>query len=188
MRSLLSANWPGMLASVVHNINATPLKSIGYLTPGSISSPLQDPEVAKAMKFKADPDVATMKRNQELYEQDRSKIQLGSYVFLNFAPSAFQKGYDTKFGQLFQICKIEASKSPVLYAVQSLKKKRQRGWYYSAQLTPTHSPEPNSFFKVQSILRTRKRKGKTQYLCRFQHYPPEYDDWINAEDVIQGKD
>ncbi len=49
-----------------------------------------------------------------------------------------------------------------------------------------------SQYKIEKIVRTRQRKTragyKTQYLVRWLGWGPEWDEWINTEDMNQAQE
>jgi len=98
---ILSHDWPFYLEKVVEDYNNTPLKKIGYLKPNQVTSIFDSEKVRNALKsnnilVKDEPDYKTQRKNQEIYEnsKDKSLIQKGDYVYINFSSAKFDKGFD----------------------------------------------------------------------------------------------
>lgn len=59
--------------------------------------------------------------------------------------------------------------------------------YYPSQLIK--APNPNidkDLFAVERVLKKKKIKGEMWYLCRFLYYPPKFDQYIKASDMVYG--
>ncbi len=79
---------------------------------------------------------------------------------------------------------VDAGKSPPLYKLANLNNKNVAGYFYREQLSKTTAPEPETYFRIESILKTKKRKGKTLYLVKFLHYPNEFNEWLPKENIL----
>jgi hypothetical protein len=61
------------------------------------------------------------------------------------------------------------------------------GSYYSSQLTK--APNPNNkkhFFEVEKILKKKTINKKLFYYVKFLYYPPKFNEYVPAENVISG--
>lgn len=101
LRSELSQNWPKYLQLAVTNLNNKPTKKIGFLTPASITSLLQSPEVRTAQEknnvipFK-EPSYSEQKSNERNFHITKKGLTVGSYVYLTFNPKFMDKSFDTQ--------------------------------------------------------------------------------------------
>jgi hypothetical protein len=61
--------------------------------------------------------------------------------------------------------------------------------YYKQQLVKTDIPSAGRTFFVNKVLKSRTDKihGK-QYFCSFQGYPPKFNSWVAAADMVSEKD
>ena len=124
MRTLRTLQWPKYLKTICQSINNKPCRYIGYLKPGDIHSSAQDPEIAAA-KLKHGIDAMQThweewQKNQTAYEQSRSPLQVGTFVFASFGKSSFYKSFDYQKGQIYQISRVDARIKPVLYHLKDL--------------------------------------------------------------------
>lgn len=61
--------------------------------------------------------------------------------------------------------------------------------YYSEQLIK--APNPNlekDIFAVEKVIKKKKVKGETWYLCKFLYYPSKFDQYIKESDMVFGSD
>jgi hypothetical protein len=61
------------------------------------------------------------------------------------------------------------------------KSEKIKGGFYEFELTKTTS----DVFRIEKILKTRKLNGITQHFVRWKGFNPNYDSWINADDVTK---
>ena len=98
MRSLLTTNWPLYLQSVVNNLNSLPSKYLNGLSPGSIHSAMQDPEVDAARReakgFQESSHWPEWIKQQKLYEGNPKFLQKNQYCYANFSTTSLSKSFD----------------------------------------------------------------------------------------------
>ena len=57
------------------------------------------------------------------------------------------------------------------------------GTFYQDELQKIIVPE-NAVFKIEKIIRSRKRKGKPkEYLIKWTHYSDKYNSWVSEEEL-----
>lgn len=56
------------------------------------------------------------------------------------------------------------------------------GSFYESEMQRVDKEE-NSLWIVEKILKKRKRKGKTEYLCKFQGWSSQYKEFISEENI-----
>ena len=108
LRGTLSHDWPKYINKVVKDMNNTPLERLGWLTPNSITSILDSVRVTEAKEkrnipIKKEPNVQNQIKNQVNYEQDKTKIQVDSYCYLDFDEKLFDKSFDVSVSLLFKL-------------------------------------------------------------------------------------
>ena len=54
-----------------------------------------------------------------------------------------------------------------------------KGNFYESELQRVEKDE-NSLWIVEKIIKKRRRRGKTEYLCKFQGWPSKYNQYIPA--------
>ncbi len=183
MRSLLTRDWPKYLPIVVRSLNNTPHQALGGLRPSLIKSRKDTPLIDNTIGFHPDVPFENQIENQKKYELNPTKLQVGSYVYIHFLPSALSKSFDSPNYQLFIVSRVDAGKSPPLYQVKDLKGKIQKGFFYRDQLVEGKKPEAGQFFRIEKILKKKKRKKKTIYLVKYLHYPDKFNSWVDEDDI-----
>lgn len=98
MRTLLTTSWPQYLQSVVANINSLPSKYLNGLSPGSITSSMQDPDVDAARRsvkgFEESSHWPEWIKEQKKYEANPKYLQKNQFCYANFATTSLFKSYD----------------------------------------------------------------------------------------------
>ena len=183
----MTQNWPKFLGSVVKAINNSPNSAIGGIRPASISSPTDDPLIDHAIGYQPDVPVGIQKANQKQYERNKSELQVGNYVFLDFVPKVMTKSFHTKRNQIFRISRVDAGKTPVLYKLEDLMGAEITGYYYKEQLAKTTRPKKGEFFKVEKILAHETRRGKEYVYVKYLHYGPKFNRWILKTNLLVGE-
>jgi len=80
-----------------------------------------------------------------------------------------------------------AEVNPVLYELVDLQKAPVRGKFYRQQLTKSPPPSESDYFFVEKILKSRKVKGKKQFLVKYLYYPNKFNQWLPAEDLVKNQ-
>jgi hypothetical protein len=182
-RTKLTKDWCHYLDSVVRAINNSPSSAIQGLRPSQFQSPEDD---VLLENVSTDTYYKQQEENQKKYEANSRNMQVGQYVYADFNTpgGAFQKGFDSKRNQLFKISRVDAGKSPVLYKIVDLMGDEEPGYWYAKQLVKAPAPKNGQFYKVEKVLKKRRTRGKTYFLCKFQHYPAKFNQWIEEKDLI----
>lgn len=77
-------------------------------------------------------------------------------------------------GQIFKISKVDALVNPPMDQLSDLLDTVLPGRYYQEQLKISPNPNQKDYWTVEKILKTRKRKGKTEHLVKFLYYPGRF--------------
>ncbi|CAJ0566500.1 unnamed protein product, partial [Mesorhabditis spiculigera] len=111
-----------------------------------------------------------------------SRFEVGDSVVLSNKRQVFQKGFRGLWGtELFVIKQIDM-RSPVTYRVTDLNGELIEGRFYEQELQRAENPD--GVYKVERILKERRRKGKIEYFVKWLDYGDEFNSWVSAEDVI----
>ena len=183
LRKLLTQNWPKYLPIVVRSINNTPNQAIGGLRPNMIKSREDTPLVDSTIGFHPDTPFDVQLENQKKYELNPTKLQKGSYVYVNFPRRPFSKGFYSPNYQLFIVSRVDAGKSPPLYQLKDLKGAIKPGFFYRAQLIEGAEPKPG-FFRIEKILAEKKTRHKTLVLVKYLNYPDKFNRWLDKKTVV----
>lgn len=106
MDTLQTKNWPKLLPDIVRAINSTENKAVGGLKPIEIETPFDNVKLQKKIENRKyqQPHWYDQMKNQQKYEKNQDKIQVGDWVLAN-APmeksKKLHKGYKRKVRQVY---------------------------------------------------------------------------------------
>ena len=102
-------------------------------------------------------------------------FQIGDTVRISKQKLRFEKGYEQNWSkEIFTIHKI-IHRSPVVYKIKDLAGEVIQGTFYAQELQKVSD---SGYYPVEKILRTRKKKGKTEYFVKFEGYPEKFNAWV----------
>lgn len=108
------------------------------------------------------------------------KFKIGEAVRISKSDQAFRKGYEGGWSrEVFKI-KIRFPTDPTTYQLSDYSGEDIKGKFYEAELQRVK--RDLNLFEVEKVLRTRTRKGKTEYLVRWMGYGPKHDTWV--EEIV----
>ena len=76
---------------------------------------------------------------------------------------------------MYKVWKVDARVDPALIYLETLKGQKIERRFYQVELQKTVPPSDKRLYLVESILDTRQRNGKKEFLVRWQHYGSDYD-------------
>ena len=123
------------------------------------------------------------KRKKQVY-----KFKIGDTVRITYRRSTFSRSYHPKWtGETFTIIKHYLREGIPVYKIADKAGEVVTGSFYTEELQKVTLQE-NEFYKIEKILKRRKRKGKTEYLVRWMHLPSKFDEWLDASQVVPIKE
>lgn len=109
--------------------------------------------------------------------QSKTKFAVGDTVRISETRRTFKKGYLPSWTrELFKVVNI-LSTNPKTYSIVDYSGEPIKGKFYAEELQRVE--QQDDIFKVEKILKTRKRLGKTEYFVRWLGYPPKFDSWVD---------
>ena len=92
----------------------------------------------------------------------------------------FEKGYEQGWSkETFTVRHIYPTK-PKTYEIEDYAGEIIKGKFYEPELQKVNAEK--GVFEIEKILRTRKRKGRKEYLARWVGYSSKFDSWV--QDII----
>ncbi len=79
-------------------------------------------------------------------------------------------------GEIFKITKRYLRGGLPVYQIRDFHDNDFKGTFYQHELQRITTKD-DQLWKVDKVLQTRKRKGKTEHLIRWLHWPKDFDTW-----------
>ena len=113
------------------------------------------------------------------------KYKVGDIVKLSYFKGAFTKEYDEKWtNENFIITSRSTREGLPQYTIKSWDNTPIKGRFYSQELQRIELPDgDNAVYKIESILKKRKWKGKTQHFVKWLGWPKSYNSWVDAKEL-----
>lgn len=113
----------------------------------------------------------------------KPKYKVGDKVRFSNTRGIYSRGFDEEFN--IEVCRIKSvlTNMPiVMYELYEYDGKTEiKGKWYESELTPWKG----STFKVEEVLKTRKRKGVQEYLVKWLGYPNSYNSYITKDKITK---
>ena len=109
----------------------------------------------------------------------RKRFNVGDRVRISRQKKLFEKGATPNWSEeIFEICEAIPTR-PVTYKIKDLAGEVLQGAFYTEQLQQTDQ----EIYRVDKVLRRRKRHGISEVYVRWSGYPDKFNQWIPAADV-----
>jgi hypothetical protein len=106
----------------------------------------------------------------------RWKFDVGEQVRLCQARRAFKKGYLPNWTEEVFVISSRYATDPPTYAIKDYDGEKIAGKFYAEELQKVVKDDT---FKVEEIIKTRKRGGKTEYFVKWLGYPVKFNSWVD---------
>lgn len=104
--------------------------------------------------------------------------RVGDEVRITYLKNIFSREYDQNWtGEVFTIRRRYRLGGIPVYQLQDIELNPIRGVFYTEELQKIRV-DPDHLWKIDKVLKTRKRKGKTEYLVSWLHWPPRFSSWV----------
>lgn len=144
--------------------------------------------------IKTTPNKVTKKKSQTLwwevyepkstYKKKPFTFRIGDSVRVSFLPETFDREYSQSFsGEIFEIVRRYRRSGIPVYGLKDYNGEPVTGTFYAQELQKVTS-NPDKTWKVEKVLKTRKRKGKTEYFVKWHLWPSKFNSWVqDLEDL-----
>ncbi len=111
------------------------------------------------------------------------KFNLGDTVRISMAARTFSKGYLPNWTtELFTISD-RIPRNPPVYKLTDYDGEELKGTFYEQELQKVDKKD--DLYEVEKVLRTRKRRGVTEYFVKWFGYPEKFNSWMRGLVGIQ---
>lgn len=117
-------------------------------------------------------------------KKKKIKFQVGDKVRIKKLSGKFSRGYEEQSNEeIFRIHKIKTNMPIPMYVLSDYDGTEViRGSFYSNELVKMNEKED---FKIERVLRRRKRNGVNELFVKWKGWPDKYNQWISEDDVTQ---
>jgi hypothetical protein len=110
------------------------------------------------------------------------KFRIGDQVRISKSKRLFDKGYLQSWNEeIFTIAK-RIPRNPPVYKLKEYDGDEVEGTFYENELQRVVREE-NDLFRVEKVLKTRKRGKTTEHFLKWLGYPDKYNSWIPSGDL-----
>ena len=117
-------------------------------------------------------------------KQKNRPLQTGDVVRLSMVTRPFRKGYLPRWTEEVFVVDRVIPRRPVVYAVKDLEGEEVAGTFYREELQKIAKKETDAIYKIEKIIRSRKRRdGTKEYFVKWYGYPSKFNSWVT--DVVK---
>jgi hypothetical protein len=157
-----------VLQDMLHSYNNTYHRTIGR-SPSSVKS--EDvPEIRTKMYGLAS-------------ETGKPKLKIGDKVRISKTRRTFDKGYLPNWTEEIFTISETRSTSPPTYLLKDYDGEQIEGTFYDTEVQKV--VKQDEVFKIEKILKTRRRRGAKEYLVKWKGYPEKFNSWVKEADVAK---
>ena len=144
-------------------------------------TPLEADRIANELRVRA----IHLRRYAKI-KKKKPKYAVGDTVRIKTDPhgvSSGRRAYAEQFkGEFFTIERVNSTFPRPMYYLRSLNTHDQiKGGFYGNELSKIRG----NVYRVEKILRTRRRRGKTEHLVRWKYFNDTHDSWEPAENIVR---
>ena len=124
-----------------------------------------------------------MSRYYDSVKKENPKYHTGQLVRIALQKTVFHRGYKEQSNyEVFNICEVKTTMPKPLYYLETYdKKEKLLGGFYAHEITPVNS----DIFRVEKVIKTRKKRGKTEHFVKWKGYDSSHNSWISSSDVVK---
>ncbi|XP_074648650.1 uncharacterized protein LOC141904064 [Tubulanus polymorphus] len=109
------------------------------------------------------------------------KFRVGDTVRISELKGQFQKGYLPGWSTELFIVTKRIMREPPVYKIKDLQDVTIDGVFYGYELIKFNKKDET--YKIESIIKTRGKGVRKQYLVKWYNYPDKFNSWVNARDI-----
>lgn len=112
------------------------------------------------------------------------RYNVGDHVRLSYLRRAFQREYDQKWtGEIFKVSRRYRRGGLSIYKLVDFNGDDIKGTFYQDELQKV-TIKDGQLWKIDKILKQRKKRNSTEYLVKWLYWPPSFNSWVDAKDIV----
>jgi Integrase core domain len=165
-----------VLDEIVNSYNNRGHRSLNFMTPLQADNPRNSPEVRRIFRERWD---KIRKKAPKYKVGDVVRIKISDPQKVHTSSRAYAEQFK---GEYFHVIRINRRLPIPMYYLKSWDTDEIiDGAFYENELSLIRG----DVFKIEKILKRRRRGRNTQLLVRWKYFGPCWDKWINEQDVIE---
>lgn len=166
--------YTDVLQALVYNYNHRPHSTLNGLAPSSINKKNE----SKLWKYMYIDKLKLSKRKKKGY-----KLKVGDQVRISHNKYTFQRDYHQKWTQeVFTIVYRFRKQGLNLYKLKDFLEEDIDGYFYDQELQKV-SKDNQSIYKIEQVLKRRKRRGQSELFIKWLGWPKKFNSWISEKDI-----
>ncbi len=109
-------------------------------------------------------------------------FKTGDLVRISKARRTFKKGYLPGWSE--EVFTVVSHRPDNVYHLEDLMHEKLLGSFYPEEMQAI-SKTDDALWRVDKIIKKRKRSGKIEYFVSWKGYPEKFNDWVKAKDLKQ---
>jgi len=182
-----SYRYIDVLPDLVSNYNNRPHRSLNGFTPSSVDKNNED-EVRYLMYTlrKVKPKLQK-KSSHKSRKKSPYKFKVGDKVRISHLKHPFQRDYQQKWTEeLFVIERRYLRGNIPVYKLKDYADETISGTFYEREMQMVTKDTTEKMWRIEKVIRKRKRGGKTEVLVKWMGWPSKFNSWVSEtqlEDV-----
>ena len=120
-----------------------------------------------------------LKKNKNAF-----KFNIGDRVKISVLKKPFDREYDQRYTtETFTITDKRMQGNIPSYSIKDELNEPIVGWFYPQELLKVIVPSDKSY-RIEKVLKRRKRNGKTELFVKFRGYPKKFNSWVSDVENI----
>jgi hypothetical protein len=110
-------------------------------------------------------------------ETIKFKCNIGDTVRISKLKKHFEKGYMPNWSEEIFTVHERFSRNPPVYTLKDFSGEKIEGVFYEKEIQKIDNNQ--TYYVVESVLKTRKRNGKTEHFVKWRGYPDSFNSWVS---------
>lgn len=184
-----SYKYLNIMPSITEGINNTPSRPLGGFAPADVTKKNEDEVRYSAYLQRTKHDKRSQgsrkvkSANTHYSKEKLYKFKINDKVRITHLRRLFQREYDQKWtGEIFRVSSRFRSQGIPVYKLKDFADESISGTFYAQELQKVNKDD-DSIWKIDKILKERKRKGVSEVLVSWHQWPTKFNSWVKKSDL-----
>ena len=122
-------------------------------------------------------------KNDSGHPRQEIKFKVGDKVRVSFRKEPFDREYSQKWsGEVFTVAGVRRRNTIPVYKLKDWYGEPVNGTFYTQELQKVDVTD-RTIFKVEKVVKRRRRGGRNQVLIKWKYWPAKFNTWENEDQV-----